>query len=226
MDKQSPEHEQIPQPARPASFAVDEPAPVIPGQAGEGPRSIWRDGVSVIAVLGGALMLAFVLISFVFQSYQVDGPSMQTTLENKDHLVVWKVPKTTAKLTGRKYIPNRGDVIIFNLPHSGPAGEDEQLIKRVIALPGERVTVQNDVVTVYNHEHPAGFSPDKQMPYGKVITFTPGNVDETLGKNEIYVMGDHRDNSKDSRFFGPIVSDQIVGKLAVRVLPLNTFQIF
>lgn len=186
------------------------------------PHQGLRDILSIFGVLASALLLAFCLISFVFQSYQVDGPSMQSTLQNNDHLIVWKVSKTIAKATGQHYIPNRGDIVVFN-EHSADSGTGEkQLIKRVIALPGERVTVKNNAVTVYNDDFPNGFSPDKTLPYGSVITTTPGNADVTLKEDELYVIGDNRTNSLDSRVFGPIEADQIVGKLILRVLPLNT----
>lgn len=189
-----------------------------------------RDLLSIVAVLASALLLAFVLISFVFQSYQVDGQSMETTLQNNDHLLVWKVPRTIARITHHAYIPNRGDVVIFNEPGLADFGStsDHQLIKRVIGLPGDRVVVRDGVITVYNSEHPDGFQPDKTLPYNKnnIIPITTGNVDITLGKDQLYVCGDNRSNSLDSRVFGPIAANNIVGKLAVRVLPLNEFKKF
>jgi len=189
-----------------------------------------RDILSVAGILVSAVVLAFCLITFVFQSYQVSGPSMQTTLQNGDHLIIWKVGKTFASLTHRDYIPGRGDVIVFHAPNRIDAShpEGEQLIKRVIALPGERVTVKKGYVTVYNKEHPEGFQPDKTLPYGKVIPTTPGDIDLTLGKSQIFVCGDNRNNSIDSRAseVGPVDSKYIVGKLIVRVLPLNSAKRF
>jgi signal peptidase I len=90
-----------------------------------------------------------------------------------------------------------------------------------MALPGERVVVNNNVVTVYNKEHPNGFQPDKTLPYGKVIPDTTGNIDITLGKNQIFVCGDNRSNSLDSRSFGPVDLKNVVGKLVFRLLPLS-----
>jgi signal peptidase I len=187
-----------------------------------------KDALSVVGVLVSALVLALGLISFVFQSYQVDGPSMQTTLENNDHLVVWKIPRTWARITHHPYIPGRGDVIVFNEPGLADFGQSDskQLIKRVIGLPGDRVVVKNSVVTIYNSAHPDGFQPDKTLAYGKVIPQTSGNVDLTLRKNQIFVCGDNRPNSLDSRVFGPVQVSNIVGKLVVRVLPLSDAKIF
>lgn len=154
---------------------------------------------------------------------------MRSTLENSDHLIVWKVDRTIANLTGTTYIPNRGDVVIFNEPENaepiGPTGK--QLIKRVIGLPGERVVIKGTEITVYNDQHPNGLNPDKELPYGEKIIFEkPNNLDVTVGDNQVFVAGDNRDNSLDSRVFGPLDADNIVGKLVVRILPLNTFKLF
>jgi signal peptidase I len=82
-------------------------------------------------------------------------------------------------------------------------------------------------VTIYNTEHPEGFNPDTTMPYGKlVINERPSDAEYTVGKNQVFVGGDNRDNSCDSRTFGPIDEELIVGRLAVRILPLNTFKTF
>jgi signal peptidase I len=187
-----------------------------------------RDALSIVTVLLAALVLAWGLISFVFQSYQVDGPSMQTTLHNSDHLVVWKVPRTWARITGHSYIPKRGDVIVFNEPGLADYGQgsNKQLIKRVIGLPGDRVVVKNGAITIYNKANPNGFDPDKTLSYGKVIPYTSGNIDITLGSNQIFVCGDNRPDSLDSRVFGPVDINNVVGKLVLRVLPLNDAKIF
>ena len=145
MDDSKPQAAQTPD-------AVQSPPP-------DSPPSAWRDMVSIFGVLVSALLLAFVLITFVFQSYQVDGPSMEPTLNTGDHLIVWKVPQTIAGVTGNDYIPNRGDVIIFDVPASAANPTELQLVKRVIALPGERIAIRNGTVTVYNQAHPQGFQP-------------------------------------------------------------------
>ncbi len=189
-----------------------------------------REIFSTIGVLVAALLVAFGLIAWIFQSYEVDGPSMEQTLQNRDRLIVWKVPRTVAKLSGNAYIPNRGDIIIFNeggLSNFG-GSETKQLIKRVIALPGERITVDDGIITVFNEENPEGFNPDTSMSYGKRINQDPssGNIDVRLGENQVFVCGDNRPNSLDSRTFGPIEAEQIVGKLSLRLLPVSKFEKF
>ncbi len=190
-------------------------------------RQNLHDIISIIVVLLSALVLAFGLISFVFQSYQVDGPSMQNTLHNGDHLIVWKVPRTWARITGHPYVPQRGDVIVFNEPGLSAYGQsqDKQLIKRVIGLPGDRVVVKNGTITIYNKSHPNGFDPDKTLPYHNTV-YTAGNIDVTLTANQLFVCGDNRGDSLDSRVFGPIDINNVVGKLVVRVLPFNKAEVF
>ena len=188
-----------------------------------------REFLSAFGVLITAIGVALCLILFVFQSYQVSGPSMQETLQDQDRLIVWKLPRTWARLTHHQYIPGRGDVVIFSQSGLSQYGQEntKQLIKRVIALPGERVVVHNNSVTVYNKDNPSGFQPDKTLPYGTNITEpAEQEIDRVIGDDELFVCGDNRTNSLDSRIFGPIKTNQIIGKLAVRVLPLNKAEKF
>ena len=187
-----------------------------------------RGALSTIAILVIAPLIALLLTAFVFQSYEVDGPSMETTLQNHDRLIVYKLPKTFARITGGHFIPKRYDIIIFNRNEGSEFGvsQERQLIKRVIALPGERVVVKDGVITVYNNQNPNGFNPDEGKPYSKSFTTTPGDIDLVVPEHQLYVCGDNRLNSLDSRSFGPIESDEIVGKLAVRVYPFGKSQAF
>jgi len=198
-------------------------APPSPQLKKELKSSKFKGVLSTLAVLLIAPLLALTITAYVFQSYEVDGPSMQTTLHDHDRLIIWKVSRTWARLTHHDYLPTRGDVIVFIKKglYEDNSNKEKQLIKRVIALPGERVTVKDGKVLVYNTEHPDGFSPDATQPYGKVITNTDGNIDLTVPAGEIFVCGDNRANSLDSRYFGPIPLHDVVGKLAVRILPLG-----
>ena len=192
-------------------------------------HSGWRELLSTIGILLAALAVALLIITFVFRSYQVDGPSMQSTLYNGDKLIIWKVPRTWADITGHPYIPNRGDIIVFNetgLSQYNDAQNTKQLIKRVIGLPGDHLVLKNGAYTIYNRLHPQGFDPDKTLPYGQNIPSTAGNISITLQANQIFVSGDNRPNSLDSRAFGPINPSQIVGKLVLRVFPVNQAKTF
>lgn len=223
-------------PAQPAALSDDEDSSsqtlaVTSDATPAGKRSDIKSAISSLLILLLAPLIALMLTLFVFQSYQVDGPSMETTLQNKDRLIVWKLPRTWARITQRQYIPNRGDIIIFSEPglgnYSNPDGS-KQLVKRVIGLPGDKVVVQNGIITVYNTEHPDGFQPDKTMPYGanNHIPTTENDGTFALSSNQLFVCGDNRPNSLDSRIFGPITTDQVIGKLAARILPLSNAEIF
>jgi len=222
-------------PAQPVDFKVAPPVPENPPVTSDatpaGKRSDIKNTIVSILILLMAPVIALLLTIFVFQSYQVDGPSMETTLQNNDRLIVWKLPRTWARLTHHQYVPNRGDVIIFTEPGLGNYNEPDgskQLVKRVIGLPGDKVVISNGVITIYNTAHPNGFEPDSTMPYGANghIPTTDNDGTFILSSNQLFVCGDNRPNSLDSRIFGPITTDQVVGKLAARILPLSNAQAF
>jgi signal peptidase I len=220
-----------PVPAPPTTENEIQPGLTPPTLPEESPEEEKREGIrsilSTIAILIIAPVIALLLTAFVFQSYEVDGPSMETTLQNRDRLIVYKLPKTIARLTGHQYLPNRGDIVIFNRRDSLEFGTDStrQLIKRVIALPGERLVVKDGRITVYNQAHPAGFHPD-DAPYGKVITTTAGDIDLTVPQNQIFVCGDNRPQSLDSRSFGPVPTSDLVGKLILRLYPFSKAHVY
>lgn len=202
----------------------------IQGEGNNKKHSNARDFWSFFGILAIAACLALLLITFVFRSYAVDGPSMESALQNQDKLIIWKVPRTIARVTGNDYIPNRGDIVVFTQSNLAACGQNEerQLIKRVIALPGERVVVQNGEITVYNTENPNGFKPDRTLDYNKDghIPYTSGDVDVLLARDQLFVSGDNRPDSCDSRAFGPIAAEQLIGKLVLRLLPANKITIY
>lgn len=192
------------------------------------PKSRFGQALSTILVLAAAPLLAFVLIVFVFQSYEVDGPSMEPTLQNRDRLIVSKIPRTIARLTGNDYIPKRGDVVIFKLNGSveNDGKNERQLIKRVIGLPGDHISVRDGKITVFNAQNPDGFNPDMSDFYPNLDTTTPGQVEIDVAEGEIFVCGDNRANSLDSRSFGTVPADQVIGKLKLRIFPIGNAEGF
>ncbi|HEY1645830.1 MAG TPA: signal peptidase I [Candidatus Saccharimonadales bacterium] len=188
----------------------------------------WKDFFSTVAILAVALVVALLMITFVFRSYQVDGPSMEPTLENNDKLIIWKVARTWSDITGHPYIPKRGDIVVFTETGLARFGQQntKQLIKRVIGLPGDTVVVANGEYTIYNKQHPHGFDPDKTLPYGKDIPYTTGDETVKLGSDQLFVSGDNRPDSLDSRDFGPINANQIVGQLILRAYPIDKIEAF
>lgn len=172
-----------------------------------------------------APLFALIMIMFVFQSYVVDGSSMTPTLQNGNRVFILKLPKTIAKLQGKEFVPSRHEIIVFKKP--GEPGT--QLIKRVIGLPGDRVVVKDNHITVYNAKNPEGFDPDANTEYGDNLEPTVGNVDTYVGDNELFVMGDNRTTggSLDSHSgLGLVPLQNIVGRLWLRYFPLSEFKVY
>ncbi len=192
-------------------------------------KSIFRELFSVIGILIFAPIIAIFLTFFVFQSYVVDGPSMENTLYDQDRLIVWKAPKTLTRITNDSFIPDRYSIIVFE--EQGTAGasgtNEKQLVKRVIGLPGDRIVINDGSLVIYNDENRDGFYPDRYIPSSARIGSTDGRkIDYTVKPGEVYVLGDNRGNSLDSRVFGPIESEDIIGTLAVRIYPFDRTQKF
>lgn len=152
---------------------------------------------------------------------------METSLYHGDRLIVLKTAKTWADLRDQDFLPERSDIIVFNRTVDNNAHQNRQLIKRVIGLPGDRVVVRDNKLTVFNADFPAGFNPDRAGGYQDYVSpTTPGNVDITVPDNELFVLGDNRPNSLDSRSFGTISSDEVIGTLVFRAYPFREARTF
>lgn len=207
-----------PMPKEPYSFDTE--------TSGDSPeRQGFKSIISTILLFVLAPLFALFMILFVFQSYVVDGSSMEPTLQNGNRVFILKLPKTVANFQGKEFIPTRHEIIVFKKP-SDPS---VQLIKRVIGLPGERVVVTNGKITVYNQQNPNGFDPDANTDYGPNLSSTGGEVDITVGENELFVSGDNRTpgGSLDSRTgLGLVPIENIVGRLWIRYFPLSEFSVY
>jgi signal peptidase I len=209
---------------------LDEQATPVASDDLTSPSSGWRELLSTVGILLTAVVVALFIISFVFRSYQVDGTSMLSTLQNADKLIIWKVPRSWARVTGNPYIPKRGDIVVFTESNLAQFGQQntKQLIKRVIGLPGDHLVLKNGAYTIYNTARPNGFDPDITLSYGQSVKIpsTSGNIDIKLGPGQLFVSGDNRPDSLDSRYFGPINANQIIGKLFLRVFPIDHAEVF
>lgn len=172
----------------------------------------------IIEVIVSVIIMIIVIRAFVFQTYEVFGSSMSPTLSEQDRLIVFKLGKVTSNLFG-EYVPKRGEIVVFD----SPKNDNLQLVKRVIALPGERIVIESGEITVFNEEFPDGFDPDLEfvdtLSYPKT-----GNVDLTVPEGEIFVAGDNRATGKslDSRNdLGTIPVENVVGDLIFRHVPLS-----
>lgn len=189
---------------------------------------VFKDLLTIFGFLA-AVVIGMVLINtFVFRSYSVVGPSMESTMFTGDRLIVDRLPVTWAQLRGQSYVPERGQIIVFKNPHFAPGSDEEYIVKRVIGLPGERVVLKNGTFTVYNDEHPDGFDPDS-LNGGEPGSPTSGEVDKVVPKGELFVAGDHRAGSfsYDSRSgLGTIPLYDVVGPVSLRVFPFNKIRFF
>lgn len=184
----------------------------------------WKNSMLLFQLVVGAVLLAFFINQFVFQSYQVLGESMSPTLHNGDRLIVSKTSRSWNSLLRRDYIPARGEIIVFK----SPINNSTQLVKRVVGLPGDRVLIRDGQVSIFNESNPAGFSPDDQFD-ADIPDITSGEVDLIVGIGEIFVIGDNRlpGGSSDSRNdLGLVPIDNIIGELSLRIFPLNEARFF
>ncbi len=193
-------------------------------QRRSGIGDFWGLVLFLVLVLVGTLLIN----TFVFRSFNVVGPSMEPTLYTGDRLIVNRVPVTWAMLKFEPYTPERGEVIVFRNPRYTPGAGDEYIVKRVIAFEGERVTVKNGILKVYNGANPAGFEVDetfKDQPGSP----TSGAVDTVVSEGTIFVAGDHREDeySYDSRNgLGLVPLYDIIGPVSTRIFPFTSARLF
>ena len=166
----------------------------------------WRPVREWAVVLICALLAAFVLRAGVVQTYFIPSNSMAPTLEVGDRLMVYKLAFRIGQV-------DRGDLVVFNRPAALRQSELKDFVKRVVALPGEEIQAINGAVYIDNVPLAESYLPQNSftMDFGPTL----------IPNNHVFVMGDNRANSRDSRSFGPIDVELLVGEVFVRIWPLN-----
>lgn len=192
---------------------MSEPQPLyVPGPADETPPGGHRHRelrtlVEWAAVVLVALLAAFLVKTFLFQPFYIPSESMVPTLEVDDRLLV-------NKLSYKLHDVHRGDIVVFERPPGQLADSAiKDLVKRVMALPGETVEGKDGRVFVNGEPVDEPYLPDG--------TSTSAFAPVTLGDHQVWVMGDNRSFSSDSRSFGPIDEDLIEGRAFLRFWPLG-----
>jgi signal peptidase I len=168
-----------------------------------------RGGLEWVLIVGGALLAAFLIKTFLIQAFFIPSESMVHALEKGDRVLV-------NKLSYRLHDVHRGDIVVFERPPSEPTDPQiKDLIKRVIGLPGETVSGDQSGHVLIN---------GKQLkePYLDNGVTTAAFDEYKIPPNHYWVMGDNRSNSKDSRYFQAIDDDLIVGRAFVRVWPVSS----
>lgn len=176
-------------------------------------RSSTRSLIEWVLVIVGALLVALLLRAFLIAAFWIPSGSMEATLRKDDRVLV-------NKLSYKLHDVHRGDVVVFERPPSEPDTSVPDLIKRVIGLPGDHLQIKDGKVWI-NGE--ALTEPYVHLASGCTGTgpLSPQYSDVTVPANSVFVMGDNRCNSKDSRAFGPINQKLIVGRAFVRIWPLG-----
>jgi signal peptidase I len=179
----------------------------------EPPPSRLRGAIEWIVVIGGAVLVALLIKTFLLQAFFIPSGSMIPTLGIGDRVLVNKLSYTMGDV-------DRGDIIVFERPDSEHTDDIKDLIKRVVGLPGEQIVIKQGRVHVNGEA-----LPETYLPAGMTTSPGPLGCSETdpcvIPQNAVWVMGDNRNESKDSRFFGAIGEGQIIGKAFLRVWPLN-----
>jgi signal peptidase I len=158
-----------------------------------------------------AILIVAPIRFFIAQPFIVKGESMDPTFADGQYLIV-------DELTYRTHAPERGDVVVFKYPKD----PSKYFIKRIIGLPNETVKVEGGKVSIFGEKYPNGQLLDE--PYLKNLSFE--TVTEKLGEGEYFAMGDNRSNSLDSRIWGPLPKENIVGRVLVRLFPLPDAGLF
>ncbi len=193
----------VPPPTGPEDDGELSPAP--PGATTSARRSSRRNLIEWGLVVGGSVLVALIVRGLLLQAFYIPSESMVPTLRVRDRVLV-------NKLSYRFDEVERGDIVVFERPPNETA-DIKDLIKRVVGLPGE--TVEGRDGTVFIDGAPLD---ESYLPEGTVTSeFGPVLV----GADEVWVMGDNRSNSSDSRVFGPISEDLIVGRAFLRIWPLS-----
>lgn len=164
-----------------------------------------RDTIKFVLLI---LLVVIPVRVFIAQPFIVNGASMDPTFEHGQYLIV-------DQISYRLEEPKRGDVIVFKYPND----QRQYFIKRVVALPGETIEINDDEVVVYNEKNPEGkVLNEPYLPGEKQISLQSIKKTE-LSDSEYFVMGDNRRESSDSRSWGPLNEELIIGRPLVRLLP-------
>ena len=185
----------------------------VVGDAAQGSAGAFAVVLELLQVAAISLAIIIPVRYFLVQPFYVKGASMEPNFFDHEYLII-------DELSYRLREPIRGDIVVFKYPND----PKQFFIKRVIGLPNETVEVANGVVRVYNDEHPNGFFLDEDGYLDQ--DFTAGTLTMTLKADEYFLMGDNRSSSLDSRIFGPVKREAVVGRVWLRGYPIDRWKHF
>lgn len=170
------------------------------------PQEIWE----IIKVLLVSLAIVLPIRYFIAQPFIVRGASMEPTFFDREYLVVDEISYLLRK-------PQRGEAIVFRYPKD----PRQFFIKRIIGLPGERVEIKSGKIKIFNSVYPGGFSLEESYLPSGLATYP--DVISAVDSEEYFVLGDNRNFSSDSRFWGSLDRKFVIGRVVFRAWPLDQF---
>jgi signal peptidase I len=183
--------------------------------------------LEIVKVFVLALVIIFPVRVFLFQPFFVQGASMEPNYHDGEYLIVneWGYKHTNIGFGARPLVSvepfrqlDRGDVVVFRYPKN----PSQFFVKRVIGLPGETVKVEDNHITIVNDTYLEGVILDESL-YLDSKERTDGTMEISLKEDEYFVLGDNRSHSHDSRSWGPLQEDLVMGKAVFRAWPLSRF---
>jgi len=162
---------------------------------------IWE----ILKIVIIALLIVVPIRYFLFQPFFVRGQSMEPAFENGDYLII-------DEISYRFRSPQRGEVVVFKYPQN----PSQRYIKRIVGLPGETVEIEAGSVIIFNWEGSQILDESGYLPASRQ---TPGDIHLSLDEDEYFVLGDNRVSSADSRRWGPLPKENIVGRVLFRAWP-------
>lgn len=208
VDNQTPAAE--PDPGAPTQAAATTDAPGPDGTEPPDPRAAKasrrrRATIEWIVLIGAALIIALVIKTFLFQAFYIPSESMVPTLKVGDRVLV-------NKLSYDLHDVHRGDIVVFKAPPEASSDGIDDLVKRVVGLPGDTVEARDDGRVYVNDRR-------LEEPYLPDATRTAEFPATKVPAGHLFMMGDNRGASRDSRYFGPIAESAIIGRVFLRIWP-------
>ena len=176
-------------------------------------KSFFQFSWDLVKVAVVALLLAGLVRYFLVQPFFVEGASMEPSFETGEYLLIDELSYYFKDI-------KRGEVVVFHYP----LDTSKYYIKRVIGLPNETIEIKNGKITIYNNSNKEGFLVAENYIPSNFIT--EGSIKKKLGKDEYFVLGDNRSSSSDSRRWGNLPKNDIVGRVFLRAWPFDRVSIF
>ncbi|MBU0636801.1 MAG: signal peptidase I [Patescibacteria group bacterium] len=169
----------------------------------------------LIKIVVISLVIIVPIRYFLIQPFYVKGASMEPNFYDHDYLIV-------DEISFRFNQPKRGDIVVFKYPRN----QQEYFIKRLIGLPNEKIQIKDGEVYIFNQENLLGKKIEEVYLNSNAKTYNLNNETVSLANDEYYVLGDNRNFSKDSRSFGAVKKNLIVGRVLLRGWPFNKINLF